>query len=126
VPRKRRTTISTRRLREAACEWSVRANRAFVPPYGSGGAMYLRPYIFGHGPQLGLAPAPEFHFCVLAIPVASYYKSGLQVRCAGRGARRAARERERWSSSSGGAGRSQREEGTRSATAGVVVGADRP
>ena len=60
-----------------ACEWAVRANRAYVPPFGTNGSMYLRPYIFGHGPQLGLSPAPEFHFCVLAIPVASYYKSGL-------------------------------------------------
>lgn len=59
------------------CEWAVAANRAFVPPYGSGGAMYLRPYVFGHGPQLGLSPAPSFHFCVLAIPVSSYYAGGL-------------------------------------------------
>mmetsp|Transcript_22131 Transcript_22131/g.66433 ORF Transcript_22131/g.66433 Transcript_22131/m.66433 type:complete len:299 (-) Transcript_22131:53-949(-) len=61
-----------------ACEWAVAANRAFIPPYGTGGAMYLRPYIFGHGPQLGLSPAPQFHFCVLAIPVSSYYAGGLQ------------------------------------------------
>jgi len=61
-----------------ACEWCVAANRAYVPPYGTGGAMYLRPYIFGHGPQLGLSAAPQFHFCVLAMPVSSYYAGGLQ------------------------------------------------
>ena len=62
-----------------ACERAVRANLAFVPPHGSGGSMYLRPYIFGHGPQLGLAPAPTFSFCVLATPVSSYYgERGLQ------------------------------------------------
>ncbi|KAJ8612381.1 hypothetical protein CTAYLR_007951 [Chrysophaeum taylorii] len=60
-----------------ACEWAVAANFAFVPPYETKGAMYLRPFVFGHGPQLGLSPAPMFHFCVLAIPVASYYSSGL-------------------------------------------------
>ena len=37
-----------------------------------GRALYLRPYIFGHGPQLGLSAAPQFHFCVLAMPVSSY------------------------------------------------------
>ncbi|KAH8070733.1 branched-chain-amino-acid transaminase [Aureococcus anophagefferens] len=55
-----------------ACEWAVAANLAYVPPYGSGGAMYIRPYIFGHGPQLGLSPAPTFSFCVLAIPVSPH------------------------------------------------------
>jgi branched-chain amino acid aminotransferase len=61
-----------------ACEWCVAANRAYIPPYGTGGALYLRPYIFGHGPQLGLSAAPQFHFCVLAMPVSSYYAGGLQ------------------------------------------------
>ena len=61
-----------------ACEWAVGANLAYVPPYGTGGAMYIRPYIFGHGPQLGLSPAPTFSFCVLAIPVSSYYATGLK------------------------------------------------
>jgi len=61
-----------------ACEWAVAANAAYVPPYESKGAMYLRPYVFGHGPQLGLSPAPMFNFCVLAIPVSSYYSGGLR------------------------------------------------
>lgn len=60
-----------------ACEWAVAGNLPFVPPYGSGGSMYLRPFLFGHGPQLGLSPAPTFSFCVLAIPVAAYYAGGL-------------------------------------------------
>ncbi|KAH8046440.1 branched-chain-amino-acid transaminase [Aureococcus anophagefferens] len=45
---------------------------------GERGAMYIRPYIFGHGPQLGLSPAPTFSFCVLAIPVSSYSRGGLK------------------------------------------------
>lgn len=60
-----------------ACEWAVAANLAYVPPYETKGAMYLRPYTFGHGPQLGLSPAPSFCFCVLAMPCSSYYASGL-------------------------------------------------
>lgn len=60
------------------CEWAVAGNLGYVPPYETKGSMYLRPYTFGHGPQLGLSPAPMFHFCVLAIPVASYYSGGLR------------------------------------------------
>ena len=60
------------------CEWAVAGNLAYVPPYETKGAMYLRPYIFGHGPQLGLSPAPNFHFCVLAVPVSSYYGGGIK------------------------------------------------
>eukprot|EP01064_Diplonema_japonicum_P023843 TRINITY_DN34288_c0_g1_i1.p1 TRINITY_DN34288_c0_g1~~TRINITY_DN34288_c0_g1_i1.p1 ORF type:complete len:464 (+),score=79.88 TRINITY_DN34288_c0_g1_i1:42-1394(+) len=60
-----------------ACDRVVTENLDFLPPYGSGGSMYLRPILFGHGPQLGLQPAPEYTFAVLAIPVSSYYKGGL-------------------------------------------------
>eukprot|EP00754_Rhynchopus_humris_P015504 Rhum_TRINITY_DN14452_c15_g1::Rhum_TRINITY_DN14452_c15_g1_i1::g.92514::m.92514/K00826/E2.6.1.42, ilvE; branched-chain amino acid aminotransferase len=60
-----------------ACERAVAANLAFLPPYGTGGSLYLRPVLFGHGPQLGLCPAPQYTFAVLALPVSSYYKTGL-------------------------------------------------
>jgi branched-chain amino acid aminotransferase len=59
-----------------AVEEVVRQNVGFVPPYGSGGALYVRPFIFGSGPKLGLGPSPEYHFCVFCNPVGSYYKAG--------------------------------------------------
>lgn len=55
------------------CDMAVSANVSRLPPYGSGGAMYLRPILFGSGPQLGLASATEFHFLVIATPVGKYY-----------------------------------------------------
>ena len=44
-------------------------NMDFVPPYGSGGSMYIRPFLFGHGAKLGLGPAPEYSLCMIASPV---------------------------------------------------------
>jgi branched-chain amino acid aminotransferase len=58
-----------------AIDRTVRANLDFVPPYGSNGAMYLRPNIFGSGHQLGLGSANEFTFNVVVAPVGSYYKT---------------------------------------------------
>eukprot|EP00659_Diplonema_papillatum_P020875 gene20875-32200_t len=60
-----------------ACDRVVAMNLDYLPPYGTGGSLYLRPVLFGMGPQLGLQPAPEYVFAVLAIPVSSYYKGGL-------------------------------------------------
>jgi branched-chain amino acid aminotransferase len=51
----------------------VRENAGFVPPYGTGGALYLRPLLFGHGAQLGLGPAPEYTLMIAANPVGAYY-----------------------------------------------------
>jgi len=64
---------------DAAIDRVVRDNVAYVPPYGSGGSMYLRPFLFGHGAKLGLGPAPEYAFCVVASPVGAYYKGGLEA-----------------------------------------------
>lgn len=47
----------------------VRDNVAYVPPYGSNGALYLRPLLFGSGPRIGLQPADEYTFLILVIPV---------------------------------------------------------
>jgi len=60
-----------------ACKQVVRDNIAYVPPYGSGGALYLRPLLFGSGSRIGLQPADEYTFIILAIPVGDYYKGGL-------------------------------------------------
>jgi branched-chain amino acid aminotransferase len=58
---------------------TIRLNAEYVPPYGTNGAMYIRPVLFGCGPQLGLGPAPEYIFGVVTVPVGSYYKSGLKA-----------------------------------------------
>lgn len=55
----------------------VKDNIAYVPPYGSGGALYIRPLLFGSGPRIGLQPADEYTFILMVIPVGDYYKGGL-------------------------------------------------
>lgn len=61
-----------------ACEKVVRKNAEFVPPYGTGGSMYLRPLLIGTGPQIGVAPAKEYTFMIMVMPVGAYYKGGLK------------------------------------------------
>jgi branched-chain amino acid aminotransferase len=61
-----------------ACTRVVAANRDYVPPYGSGGAMYIRPLLFGTGVRIGLQPADEYTFIVMVNPVGPYYKGGLK------------------------------------------------
>lgn len=56
----------------------VQDNVDFVPPYGSDGSFYLRPFLTGHGPQLGLGVAPNFTFGVIGSPVGNYYKAGIK------------------------------------------------
>ena len=55
---------------------TVRANAAWIPPYGSGASLYIRPFFIGVGENLGLRPAPEFEFRVFVSPVGPYYKGG--------------------------------------------------
>jgi branched-chain amino acid aminotransferase len=55
----------------------VSDNIEYVPPYGSGGALYIRPLLFGSGPRIGVQPADEYTFLILVIPVGDYYKGGL-------------------------------------------------
>ncbi len=55
----------------------VEANKDLVPPYGYGASLYLRPYIIGVGKNLGVRPAPEYIFGVLASPVGDYFRTGL-------------------------------------------------
>merc|ERR1719436_390142 len=61
---------------ENAIDTAVRENVKYIPPHGSGGALYLRPFIFGSGPKLGLGPSTEYTFVVFANPVGSYYGVG--------------------------------------------------
>ncbi len=61
-----------------AIERVIRANADYIPPYGTGGSLYIRPLLIGSGVQIGVAPAPEYTFLVLVIPVGAYYRGGLQ------------------------------------------------
>ena len=56
----------------------VKANEAFVPPYGSGATLYLRPYMFGSDPIIGVKPANEYQFRILCTPVGPYFKGGVK------------------------------------------------
>lgn len=60
-----------------ACIQVVKANEAYVPPYGTGATLYLRPYVIGVGDNLGVKPAPEYMFGVFCSPVGPYFKGGL-------------------------------------------------
>lgn len=55
---------------------TVEANAAYVPPYGSGATLYIRPYMFGTNPVIGVKPADEFQFRVFTTPVGPYFKGG--------------------------------------------------
>ena len=61
-----------------ACKKVVAANERFIPPYGSGGALYLRPFVIGVGDNIGVRTAPEFIFSIFCIPVGAYFKGGLK------------------------------------------------
>lgn len=60
-----------------ACKQVIKANEDYVPPYGTGATLYLRPFLFGTGDTIGVAPAPEYIFCVFCLPVGAYFKGGL-------------------------------------------------
>lgn len=54
----------------------VKANAAYVPPYGSGATLYIRPYMFGSNPVIGVKPADEYQFRIFTTPVGPYFKGG--------------------------------------------------
>ena len=60
-----------------ACKQVVKANEKFVPPYGTGGSLYLRPFMIGTGDNIGVGPAPEYLFSIFAVPVGAYFKGGM-------------------------------------------------
>lgn len=59
-----------------AIDQVVKANAAWVPPYGSGATLYIRPYMFASSPVIGVKPAEEYQFRVFVTPVGPYFKSG--------------------------------------------------
>ena len=60
-----------------ACKQVVAANEDYVPPYGTGGTLYLRPLLIGVGDIIGVKPAEEYIFTIFAMPVGNYFKGGL-------------------------------------------------
>jgi len=62
----------------SALDEVVTANKAFVPPYGSGASLYIRPYMYGSGAIIGVAPAPEYTFRIITTPVGPYFKGGVK------------------------------------------------
>lgn len=65
------------RFVEAVCQ-VVKANAAYVPPYGSGATLYIRPYMFGSNPVIGVKPADEYQFRIFTTPVGPYFKGGVK------------------------------------------------
>lgn len=61
-----------------AVEETVRANAAWVPPYGSGATLYIRPFLFGSDPVIGVKPASEYEFRMFCTPVGPYFKGGVR------------------------------------------------
>lgn len=61
-----------------ACVQVIKANEKFVPPYGTGATLYLRPFLIGVGDNIGLKPASKFIFSVFCIPVGPYFKGGMK------------------------------------------------
>ena len=59
-----------------AIKETVKANAAYVPPYGSGATLYVRPYMFASSAVIGVKPAEEYQFRVLTTPVGPYFKGG--------------------------------------------------
>jgi branched-chain amino acid aminotransferase len=72
------------RLRMPSVSWGmwktaidelIAKNSSYIPPYGSNGALYLRPFVIGSGAQLGVAPSHEYTFVAVCSPVGSYYRT---------------------------------------------------
>ena len=53
-------------------------NIDYVPPYGTGGSLYIRPVIFGTTPQIGIAAANDYELIIMVVPVGPYYKGGIK------------------------------------------------
>ncbi|MFH0756457.1 MAG: branched-chain amino acid aminotransferase [Bacteroidota bacterium] len=61
-----------------AVEKVVLLNKKYVPPYGTGASLYIRPLLFGSGPEVGVRPAKEYTFLVFVMPVGPYFKTGFK------------------------------------------------
>lgn len=66
------------KFREAIAK-VIRLNKDFIPPYGTGASLYLRPLLIGTGAQVGVKPANEYLFVVFVTPVGPYFKGGFST-----------------------------------------------
>ncbi len=61
-----------------AVKKAIELNKEFIPPYGSGASLYVRPLLFGSGAEVGVKPANEYMFVVFVTPVGPYFKEGFK------------------------------------------------
>ncbi len=57
---------------------AIQLNKKFVPPYGQGASLYIRPLLIGTSPEIGVKPAKEYMFMVFVMPVGPYFKEGFK------------------------------------------------
>jgi len=57
---------------------AVKLNKHFVPPYGTGATLYIRPLLYGSGAEVGVKPSAEYTFIVFVTPVGPYFKDGIK------------------------------------------------
>lgn len=65
-------------LFQEAVEKVVQLNERFIPPYGTGASLYVRPLLIGTGPQVGVKPSDEYLFIIFVMPVGPYFKTGFK------------------------------------------------
>jgi branched-chain amino acid aminotransferase len=65
-------------LFHAAALKALKLNRKYVPPYGTGATLYLRPLLFGSGAEVGVKPSKEYMFMIFVCPVGPYFKEGFK------------------------------------------------
>ena len=66
------------KLFHTAIVTAVRLNKKYIPPYGTGATLYIRPLLIGTGPEVGVKPASEYMFMVFVTPVGPYFKEGFK------------------------------------------------
>ncbi len=69
--------VPTELFKEAVMK-AIKLNERFIPPYGSGASLYVRPLLIGSGAQVGVKPADEYLFMVFVTPVGPYFKEGFK------------------------------------------------
>jgi branched-chain amino acid aminotransferase len=69
--------VSVEMFREALFK-VIQLNKKFVPPYGSGATLYIRPLLYGSGAEVGVKPSSEYTFLVFVTPVGPYFKDGIK------------------------------------------------
>ncbi len=63
---------------EEACKKVITLNADYIPPYGTGGSLYLRPLLIGTGAKVGVSPSDEYTFIIFVTPVGPYFKEGFK------------------------------------------------